>query len=159
MNCFSRVTVTTVALLVLGVALNAGDAIGQTAKELVGIWTPVSVQAFGPNPKGLLIFDTNGRFSLQLMKADLPKYASNNRNQATAEENKATVQGAISYYGTYSVNGTDLIFHIEACSFPNWTGTDQKRTNVTLTGDELKYTNPAPSVGGPPAPLVWKRAK
>ena len=58
MNCFSRVTVTTVALLVLGVALPAGDAIGQTANDLVGIWTPLSVQAFGPNPKGLLIFDT-----------------------------------------------------------------------------------------------------
>jgi Lipocalin-like domain len=159
MKYLSRVTVTTIALLALGVAVPTGDAIGQTAKDLVGVWTPVSVQAFGPNPKGLLIFESNGRFSLQLMKAELPKYAANNRNEGTAEENKATVQGVISYYGTYSVNGTDLIFHVEACSFPNWTGTDQKRNNLAITGDELKYTNPAPSVGGPPAPLVWKRAK
>jgi hypothetical protein len=111
--------------LVLGIALSGRDALGQTAKDLVGAWTPASVEAFGTNPKGLLIFEANGRFSLQLLKAELPKYASGRRDQGTDSENKTTVQGAISYYGTYSVNGTDLVFHVEACSFPNWTGTDQ----------------------------------
>lgn len=159
MKYVSRMTITTVALLILGIVLSGRDAIGQTAKDLVGVWTPVSVEAFGPNPKGLLIFEANGRFSLQLLKADLPKYASGRRDQGTDSENKTTVQGAISYYGTYSVNETDVVFHVEACSFPNWTGTDQKRHNVTLSGDELKYTNPAPSVGGPATVLVWKRAK
>jgi hypothetical protein len=57
------------------------------------------------------------------------------------------------------MNGIDLMLHVEGCSFPNWTGTDQKRSNVSVTGDELKYTNPAPSVGTTPAVLVWKRAK
>jgi hypothetical protein len=43
---------------------------GPSAKQLVGTWTLVSqstilpdgkkVQAFGPNPQGLLIFDANG---------------------------------------------------------------------------------------------------
>ena len=56
------------------------------------------------------------------------------------------------------MNGSDLILRIEHSSFPNWTGTEQKRTNLTLTGDELKYTNNAPSVGGPPAVLAWRRA-
>jgi hypothetical protein len=83
MKYLSRVTVTTIALLALGVAVPTGDAVGQTAKDLVGVWTPVSVQAFDPNPKGLLIFESNGRFSLQLMKAQLPKYASNNRNEGS----------------------------------------------------------------------------
>ena len=116
-------------------------------------------EAFGPNPKGVLIFDTNGRYSLMLMRGDLPKYASNNRSQGTAEEYKAIGAGSISYFGTYSVSGSELILRIENSSFPNWTGTEQKRTNLTLTGDELKYTNTAPSVGGPAAVLVWRRAK
>jgi Lipocalin-like domain len=147
------------AITVLGLVLLPGTALALTAKQLVGTWTLVSADAFGSNPKGVLIFADEGRFAAQLMRSNLPKYKSNIRNQATPDEYKATVDGVIAYFGTYSVNGTDLILHVEASSFPNWTGTDQKRTDVTLTGDELKYTNPAPSVGGPAAVLVWRKAK
>jgi Lipocalin-like domain len=77
----------------LGLALYSSDAIGQSAKDLVGTWTIVSAEAFGANPKGLLIFEPNGRYSLMLMRADLPKYASNNRSQGTAEEYKAIGAG------------------------------------------------------------------
>jgi hypothetical protein len=99
----------------------------------VGTWTPVSVEAFGPNPKGILIFDANGRFYLQILRSELPKIASNKRDTGTPEENKAVVSGSIAYYGTYTMNGTDLMLHVEGCSFPNWTGTDQKRSNVSVT--------------------------
>ena len=40
--------------------------------------------------------------------------------------------------------------HIGAGLFPNWTGTDQKLGNLSVTGDELKSVNPAPSSGGSP---------
>jgi hypothetical protein len=147
------------AFTAVGLALCSSIAFAQSAKDLVGTWTIVSADAFGSNPKGVLNFDNNGRYSLMLMRADLPKYASNNRSQGTAEEYKAIGAGSISYFGTYSVSGSDLILRIESSSFPNWTGTEQKRTNLTLTGDELKYTNTAPSVGGPAAVLVWRRSK
>jgi len=72
-----RAHVTTIALL--GTALFASAAPAQTAKDLIGAWTLVSdenvhadgsrVQAMGPNPQGLLIFDANGRYSLQLLRA------------------------------------------------------------------------------------------
>jgi hypothetical protein len=76
----------------------------------------------------------------------------------TAEENKATVQGANPHWGTYSVNGTDktIDFKIEHAFFPNWEGTEQKRP-FTLIGDQLRYTATA-STGGM-AELVWRRAK
>ena len=149
------------AIAALGLALSADSAAAQSAKDLVGSWTAVSVDAYGPNPKGSLIFEANGRFSLQLMRADLPKYASNNRTQGTPAEYKATAEGSISYFGTYSVSGTDLMLHVEGSTFPNWTGTDQKRVNLSVAGDDLKYTNPAPSGGpdGAAIPLIWKRAK
>jgi Lipocalin-like domain len=151
------------AISALGLAVSGGNAAAQSAKDLVGSWTAVSVDAYGPNPKGSLIFEANGRFSLQLMRTDLPKYLSNNRTQGTPAEYKATVEGSLSYFGTYSVSGTDLILHVEGSTFPNWTGTDQKRINLSVTGDELKYTNPAPSGGVQPGvpntPLVWRRVK
>jgi Lipocalin-like domain len=151
------------AISVLGSAFSAGTAAAQSANDLVGSWTPVSVDAYGPNPKGSLIFEANGRYSLQLMRPDLPKYASNNRTQGTPTECKITTEGSLSHFGTYSVTGTDLIFHVEACTFPNWTGTDQKRINLSVTGDELKYTNLAPSGGyrnllpAGAAFVVWRR--
>jgi hypothetical protein len=148
------------AIAPLGLALATSNAVAQSAKDLVGTWTLVSAgEAFGPNPKGLLMFDANGHVAADLFRADLPKYASGNRTKGTPEEYKATVEGSISYFGKYSVSGTDLLLHIESCSFPNWNGADQKRINLAVTGDELKWTQPTPSAGGAPAVVVWKRAK
>ncbi len=60
-------TSTAASLMLLGLALPAGNAVGQTAKDLVGTWTWASVeivrpdgsrtQPFGANPKGNIVFD------------------------------------------------------------------------------------------------------
>ena len=156
------------AIVLLGIALFASTAPAQTAKDLIGAWTLVSdenvradgsrVQVMGPNPQGLLIFDADGRYSLQLLRPGRPKFASNNRMEGTPEENKAAVQGANPHWGTYSVNEANktIDFKIEHAFFPNWEGTEQKRP-FTITGDQLRYTATA-STGGT-AELVWKRAK
>jgi hypothetical protein len=148
------------AITAFGIALTVGHANAQLAKDIVGTWTLVSTDAYGPNPKGSLIFESNGRFSAILMRNDLPKYASNNRTQGTPAEYKATIEGSLAYFGTYSVSGTGITLHVEGSTFPNWTGTDQKRIDVTITGDDLKYFNPTPSGGsGANSPLIWKRVK
>lgn len=70
------------------------------------------------------------------------------------------MQGAIGYFGTYTVSEADkaLLFHVESSTFPNWSGTDQKRL-VELRGDELHVVNPTPSIGTGTAQVVWRRAK
>jgi len=161
-------TIGTLGLLFLGVVLSAGEVFAQTAKDLAGTWTLVSVaneqggnktDAFGPNPKGILTVDANGRYAIIIARAGLPKVASNNRTTATPEENKAIVQGSTANFGTLSVNAADktITFKIETATFPNWDGTEQKRS-FTITGDELQYTVPATTTGGI-ATTVWKRAK
>jgi hypothetical protein len=163
-----KLTIGTLGLLFLGVALAAGDAFAQTAQDLVGTWTPVSAineqggdktDTYGPQPKGILTVDANGRYVLVIARADLPKVASSNRTKATPEENKAIVQGSIAHFGTLSVNAADktITFKIETSLFPKWDGTEQKRP-FTVTGDELTYTVPSTSGGGT-ATVVWKRAK
>src|SRR5256884_7346768 len=114
---------------------------------------------FGPNPKGILIVDASGRYVIAFSRADLPKVASNNRTTATAEENKAIVGGSLTHFGTLSVNAADktFTFKIETATFPNWSGTEQKRP-FPLSGDQLRYTAAAASGGGT-ATGVWKRAK
>jgi hypothetical protein len=148
--------------------LAAGAAAAAEAKynanQLVGGWELVNagnpnpnIKAFGPGD-GYLVFQPDGRFALQLALSGLPKFASNNRAAGTADENKAVVQGSIAYFGTYTLDGSDLTLHIVRCTFANWNGTDLKRPVTSLTADELKYTNPAASVGGA-TDLVWKRVK
>jgi hypothetical protein len=155
---------------VLGLTMLAGGAAeaakGKFAKrQLVGSWELVS--AGNPNPNirpfmpgdGYAVFGRDGRFALSLVLGDLPKFASNNRATGTADENKAVVQGSIAYFGTYSLDGDGtLVLHIVRCTFPNWVGTDIKRPIISLTADELKYTNPAASVGGM-TEIDWKRVK
>jgi hypothetical protein len=155
--------------LIFGVFLPT-EVNGQTtAKDLVGTWTLVSVtfekdgkksDLYGPNPQGQMTFDPNGRISFIVTRADLPKFASNNRQAGTSEENKAVVQGSLAYFGAYSVDeaAKTVTVHIESCSFPNWNGLDQKRS-FTISGDELNWTTATTSLGSRNALDVFKRAK
>ena len=159
--------VVTASTLIFGVFLFTKEAVAQTANDLVGTWTLVSItleqdgkktEMYGANPQGRAIFDSNGRFTIVLIRSDVPKFASTNREAGTSEENKAAVQGSIAYFGTYSVSGTGkaIMYHLEGSTFPNWRGVDQKRL-FTLSGDELTLTNPTPSTGSGTAYGVWKR--
>src|SRR5260370_40574720 len=50
------------------------------------------VPAYGPNPIGTAIFTADGHYSIQIMRAARPKFASNNRTTGTPDENKAAGQ-------------------------------------------------------------------
>jgi hypothetical protein len=163
-----KLTLGTLGLLVLSVIVSAGEVCAQTAKDLAGTWTLVSVVAeqggnktepFGPHPKGILMVDANGHYVIAIARAGLPKVASNNRTTGTPEENQAIVGGSLTHFGTLAVNAADktITFKIETATFPNWDGTEQKRA-FTVLGDELTYTVPAASGGGT-ATTVWKRTK
>jgi hypothetical protein len=153
----------TMSLALLGLALPMSDAVAQQKSikdQLVGTWTVVSwdqvradgskIQRFGANPKGINVFDANGRFFVMFARPDLPKIASRDPMKTTTEENKAIMEGTIAYYGTYSVSEPDktVTFRIEASSFPNQVGADQKRKITELTGDQLKYENTTVMSGG-----------
>ena len=166
-NIFSLSLITALGLALLPAT---SDAQQKSLKEqVVGTWVSVSnintaangtkSDLFGPNPKGLLIFESNGRFSLISVRSDLPKFGTNNRATGTAEENKAVIQGSIAYFGTYSVNEADKSFtvQVEGATFPNWMGTAQKR-GLSISGDELTFINAAGSSGGSNE-VKYKRAK
>ena len=162
-----------VAVLSGGALSGASDVWAQEkgislAQQIQGSWTLVSlynekdgkkIEPFGPNPRGSTIMTPDGRFSMILMRASLPKFAANNRMQGTAEENQAVVQGSNAYYGTYVVNEKEqtVTLHVEASTFPNSDGQDQKRA-TTIKGDEMTVINPTVTIGGVNY-IVWKRAK
>jgi len=155
------------SLLLVSLAGPARDAAAQGAKSLVGSWAAVSAvntdasgkktDTFGPNPRGLLVFTSDGRYTLTIMRASLPKFAANNRNKGSAEENQGVVAGSIAHFGKYKVEDKAIVFSVETSTYANWDGASQKRL-FTVSGDQLKYTVPAASVGGT-AEVVWKRVK
>lgn len=162
-----------VSLLTLGMWSGAAES---RAEEKVtnpaqGSWILVEIynetdgkksEPFGPNPRGSMLLTPDGRFSMILMQATLPKFAANVRQKGTVEENQAVVQGSVAAFGSYAITGDKeqtLNLHIEGSTYPNWDGQDQKRP-LTVSGDELKVINPAPSIGGGGKNYqIWKRAK
>ena len=157
---------------ILAAALSIPTAVTAQQKslkdQLIGTWTFVSASdtnkdgaktdRWGANAKGLAIFEANGRYSFMISRSDIPKFAIDNANQGTAEENKAAVRGVIAHIGTWSVDEATktLVTAIEASSFPNLNGISQKRIIGSLTASELKYTNPASSTGAV-SEVTWKR--
>ncbi len=157
--------------VLLGFALQSADALGQKTvnDQLAGAWVYVSVDTvrpdgsrtpmYGRSPQGLVIFDGRGHYALVNSRADLPRYASNDRLKGTAEEYRDVAQGSIAHFGTYIVNEADMriSFHLDASTFPNWHGVEQRRPFV-LSGDDLRWTTPAASGGGS-GEIVLKRAR
>jgi Lipocalin-like domain len=165
-----RSLILAIPCLTLPLFLSDAATAQPATKQIVGTWSLVSIryvrpdgvaiEPFGPNAKGMLVFDGT-RFATQVMAAGLPKFASDNRMVGTPQEYEAISHGVVAYFGTYTLNEADriLTLHIERSSFPNWEGTDQQR-KFEFGGDELRYTaanssaNPAEA-----AQLVWKSTR
>ena len=137
----------------------ASSAVAQTLKDgIVGTWEIVSIvnesngkkiEPWGPHPIGYFMFDPSGHISLIILKSDIPKFASNNKNTGTDAENKAVVQGTVANYGTYKIDEENhkALVHFIGSTYPNWNGTDQKRT-ITITGNQMTWVDPATPFGG-----------
>lgn len=137
-----------------------------------GTWKLVSVENIYPNgdkvypygdhPKGLLIFDVDGNYELQIFKAVRITVASGDKNKCTPEENAALVQGGNSHFGKYSIDeaGQTVTFNIEYASFPNWNFTRQKRS-YSYKDDRFQYVVTNTTQGGESviAQVTWERAK
>lgn len=158
-------------LFVLTATMLAGlgmrdTAASDVASPLQGAWTlvaadkllPDGVQArdYGEAPKGRLIIDTSGRYSLQIFKVERARFVRD-KNEGTAAEFASAVKGSSTHYGTITVDWKEglLTFAVEGSSFPNWEGTVQQR-EFTLKGDLLRYRVPARPDGSIPV-SIWKR--
>ena len=148
----------------------AGDASAQSAKSLVGTYEGVAFRGvdasgktfdiFGSNPRALMVLTPDGRYSIIVMRASLPKFAANSRIKGSAEENQSVVTGSLAHFGKYSIDAKDktITFHVESATYPNWDGVPQKRP-FTYKGGELSYKVAVVSGGVGAGDVVWKRIK
>jgi hypothetical protein len=116
------------------------------------------VTTYTEHPDGLLLIDSKGRYSLQIFHPQRQKFVGSKAN-ATADELKTAVLGSSTHFGTISVDLTkqQLVFHIDAASYPNWNNTTQVR-DFSLQEDLMSYAVPATASGnGTKAYSVWRR--
>jgi len=128
----------------------------KSAKELIaGSWTLMiadnvsregnNVPGFGPLPTGTARFDTDGRYSFEVVPP-------------------AGKQSGVSASGTYTLDdaGKALTLKVEESSIPNWKGTTQTGAVKFVSSYHLGWTTSAPLVASSDfsgTELIWARAK
>ena len=142
-------------------------ATAQTAKDLVGTWKNSknvntgadgkTVDVFGPHGSGMAIFSADGHFVIVNVNPDTPKFAAKARDKGTTDENKAAVAGGIGLFGTYSVVNKQISLKVDGSTYPNWSGTEQKREIVKHAANEFTWSL-ATSLGGK-GEVTWTRIK
>lgn len=159
-----------VALLNVTLSIGQKNVTSISKEKLVGSWSLISIDniypdnsrihPYGENPKGLLIFDGNGNYAIQILKTVRPKIASGDKNTSTAQENAALVQGNNSHFGKYEINAENntIAFKIEAAFFPNWEGTTQIRSCI-FGYNQIKYVVTQTTQGGQKviAEVIWQK--
>jgi hypothetical protein len=112
---------------------------GEIQKRLIGSWHLVSwewkdadgavTSPLGADPAGLLVYDSSGCVSAQLMRRNLPLFRDDDWRQATDEEKACAWSGYFGYFGRYRVDEeAGTVTHlVEGSWFPNLVGTVQVR--------------------------------
>ncbi len=137
--------------------------------NFVGTWNLLSAIAqrpnedtinfFGENPFGRLMYDNNGNMSVFIMRTGRSKFASDDRMGGSAEEIKEAFEGTSIYCGTYEIDedkGT-VKHYVEGDLFPNLEGTEQVRF-FKLSGNQLTLSTPPISAWGKEwiFSLIWE---
>jgi hypothetical protein len=115
---------------------------------------------YGEHPLGLMTVDRAGRYNMQIFRVGRPAFASGDKARGTPEEYRQAVVGSSTHFGTVTVDPAkhQLIFDVQAASFPNWEGKRQVRDYEFKNG-LLSYAVPSSaSSSGIVAYSAWRRA-
>jgi hypothetical protein len=148
-----------IALLGGAAALLPSQTSGASARptqaldnKLVGSWSFVSsvstrgdgtlIDRWGPNTKGILMFDPKGNFSQIIIGSESRMFGAK----------------TYSAFGSYTLDagGGNIAMMFTGCSIAKSIGSLQERKIVLLTADDLKYINPL-TASGTVAEVLWKR--
>jgi hypothetical protein len=152
-----------------------GDLVG--AWDLTGWFMDLGedrLHPFGPEASGSLIYTGTGRVSVALMEPNRPplddhltagrlraRLASGEADPFTDDQRPWeadffwAASGYMAYSGRFSLEGDEVVHHIDQSLYPEWIGTDMVR-RFTLDDDDLVLSGEA---GGLTQHLRWRRAR
>ncbi len=87
---------------------------------------------FGTDPRGFAMYTAEGYMSAILMVRNRPNFPEGDILAATDADRAAAFATSSAYAGGWEIVGDQIIHHLEATTYPNWTDTDQPR-NFDLT--------------------------
>lgn len=113
---------------------------------VIGTWNLISAEdkdpttgkwkkyTFGNPPSGYFIYDATGHASIQIMTTPPVKIAT--PDSPTPDEALEIFNNYIAYYGTYTVDESNITVQVEGAWDPSQVGTPQVRP-YELQGDKL----------------------
>ena len=138
-----------------------------TPPSLEGTWTLKTAYdlhkdgsetfGFGPAPRGILMIDHDGRYSLQIYRSNQPTHAIDAKGVRTDFK---PGEIASSHFGMVSLDPAthSVTFRIERAYNLRWDGTVQVRPYM-LSDDVLSYQVPQQPGSDSVAVSVWQRVK
>lgn len=115
----------------------------------------------GEGTKGLIMYDSIGHMSAQLMSAERVKFSARVPSDIPLEEISRAYNEYTSYFGTYTLDvaaGT-IVHHVEGALAPQWIGGDQLRY-FKFNGELLVLTTPPMKIADGSKvvnKLVWEK--
>jgi hypothetical protein len=131
-------------------------------ESFIGAWRLVAfeeekpdgevVYPYGKDAVGLLIYDSSGRMSVQIMRRDRAPLSSPIWNSLPAEEIKHAIEGFTAFFGTYEVEEANriVIHRVEGHVLPESVGKELRR-EFAFSGDVLTL-KPSPH-----RRVIWQR--
>ena len=151
----------------IGILLSCHERLDKDiSSNFIGTWTLVKCIAierdsiisypYGERPTGQILYDAKGNMMVEIINTDTKKFNNPSPFKGTPDEIIPAYNGLIAYYGTYTILAdSSLVIHtIKACSFPNWTGQNQKRRYQFENNRLILRTPPISSIQ---YELTWEK--
>ncbi|MEK6410074.1 MAG: lipocalin-like domain-containing protein [Acidobacteriota bacterium] len=131
-------------------------------ERFIGAWRLVAFEEDGPDGEvvhpygqdaaGLLIYESSGRMSVQIMKRNRAPLSSAGWQSLPAEEIKEALDGFTAFFGSYEVDEVNrsVIHRVEGHVLPDSVGKVLRR-EFTFSGDVL-VLRPSPT-----RRVIWER--
>lgn len=120
-----------------------------------GEWDHWKDGRFGPDPIGVIFYDSSGMMAGQVMARNRPAVDSSEiiSGKVPSEDIRSVIIGYVAYFGTYEVNEKEgyVVHHRKGSLFSRRVGTDAKRF-FKFVSDRLILTIPSGE-----RRFIWKR--
>jgi hypothetical protein len=112
----------------------------------------------GEDARGLLVYTRNGHVIVQMAASGRAPIEGTDPLGGSVEERAAAYSGFLGYFGTYEVQGGDIVHHVDSCSYPNWSQTVAIRP-FELHGEQLILRTPPTASHGTTwvNEMAWQR--
>lgn len=109
----------------------------------------------GTRPRGILVYTPDGSMAVQMVVADRPRLDTDDPVGGSVQERAAAYSTCLSYFGTYEVKDGEVVHHVDAALFPNWSNTTQARPFV-FDGSSLAL-QVRDATGRVTNEIIWER--